>query len=517
HNFLDGIVHGREGRVLRSLHAAAECAGILLGKETLGDFDNQDDVEGDGEQKDGEGEDGIVEDPVEGVAVQGEQALKEFFRGHVQAAVLPGVLVAEQVGAHHGRGAEGNQHGNENGGGEGDGKFAEEAANDAAHEEKRNKNGDEGDADGQNGEADFFCAEEGGGERVHAGFEVAGDVLHDHDGVVNDETGGDGESHEGKIVEAVAAEIHDREGADKGDRNGDSGDESGAAVAQEDEHHDDDQDDREGEGAFDVADGGADGGGAVEDDGGVDPLRDGGFDGGKFGADAIDGVNDVGAGLAKDNEHYGALAVEVSGGAHVLDGVDDVRDVGKANGGAFVVADDDGFEILGVRNLIVGDDVCRCDAISDLTFGEVGVLQTQHGLNVRHGQTVAGELGGVHFDANGWERAAAGTDLTHALNLRELLLNYGGGFVVELVGAVFVGSEADDHDRGVGGIDFAIGGIGREVCGEIGAGGVDGGFDVASGAIDVAGEIELDGYGGCSEAAGGSHFGDAGDVAELAF
>src|SRR5208337_2904385 len=101
--------------------------------------------------------------------------------------------------------------------------------------------------------------------------------------------------------------------------------------------------------------------------------------------------------------------------------------------------------------------------------------------------------------------------------LRELLLNYGGGFVVELVGAVFVGSEADDHDRGVGGIDFAIGGIGREVCGEIGAGGDDGGFDVASGAIDVAGEIELDGYGGCSEAAGGSHFGDAGDVAELAF
>ena len=73
------------------------------------------------------------------------------------------------------------------------------------------------------------------------------------------------------------------------------------------------------------------------------------------------------------------------------------------------------------------------------------------------------------------------------------MLDDGGGFVVKLVGAVFVGGEAYDHDRGIGGIDFAVGGICREICGEIGAGGIDGGFDVAGGAVDVAGEIELDG------------------------
>ena len=133
-----------------------------------------------------------------------------------------------------------------------------------------------------------------------------------------------------------------------------------------------------------------------------------------------------------------------------------------------------------------------------------------------HGEAVAGELGGIDFDANGGQRAAADVDLADALDLREFLLDDGGGFVVELVGAIFVGGEAEDHDGRVGGIDFAIGGIRREIGGEIGASGIDGGFDVARGAVDVAGEIELDGDGGGAEAAGGGHLGDAGDVAELA-
>src|SRR6267143_926453 len=56
-----------------------------------------------------------------------------------------------------------------------------------------------------------------------------------------------------------------------------------------------------------------------------------------------------------------------------------------------------------------------------------------------------------------------------------------------------------------------------EFCREISACGIDGGFDVTRGAVDVAGEIELNGDGRCSEAAGRGHLGDAGDVAELAF
>ena len=211
---------------------------------------------------------------------------------------------------------------------------------------------------------------------------MAGDVFHDDDGVIDDEAGGDGEGHQGKIVEAVAAEVHHGEGADERDGNGDGGNERGAAISQKNEDDDDDEDDGEGEGALDVADGGADGGGAVEDDGGVNALGNGGLDGGHFGADAVDGVNDVGAGLAEDDEQDGALAVQIAGGADVLHGIDDVGDVGEVDGGAFVVADDDGLEIFGVGDLIVGDDVGGGDTVGDLALGEVGVLQAQDGLDV---------------------------------------------------------------------------------------------------------------------------------------
>jgi hypothetical protein len=79
-----------------------------------------------------------------------------------------------------------------------------------------------------------------------------------------------------------------------------------------------------------------------------------------------------------------------------------------------------------------------------------------------------------------------------ALDLRELLLDDGGGFVVQLVGAVLVRGQAEDHDRRIGGIDLAIGRIAGQVGGQIGARRVDGGLDVARRAVDVAAQVELD-------------------------
>ena len=49
---------------------------------------------------------------------------------------------------------------------------------------------------------------------------MAGDVFHDDDGVVDDESGGDGEGHQGEIIEAVVEEVHHSEGADERGGNG---------------------------------------------------------------------------------------------------------------------------------------------------------------------------------------------------------------------------------------------------------------------------------------------------------
>ena len=425
-------------------------------------------------------------------------------------------LVAQQVGAHHRGGGERNDHGDDDGGGKRDGELAEETANDSAHQEQGNKNGDERNADGEDGEADFFCALQRRGKRRQAVFQMTRDIFHHHDSVIHDEARGNGQSHERKIVNAEAEQIHHRAGADQRDRDGHGGNQRGARVAQKDEDHQDHQDNGNQQRLFDVADGGANGRGAVKHHGDFNPQRNRGLDEGKLRDDAVHCVDDVGAGLAEDDDGDGALPVQVAGSADVLHRVNHLRDVGKAHSGAILITDDDRPVVGRGGDLVVGQDVRGYDAVGNLAFGEVGILQAEHGLQIREGESVACQLRGIGFHADGGQRAASDADLADALYLRKLLHDDGGSDVIHFFGTVLIGGEAEDHDGRVGGIDFAIGGIGRQVGGQIRARGVDGGFDVARGAVDIATEIELNGDGGAAERAGGGHLRDAGNVAELA-
>src|SRR5262249_17661330 len=135
-------------------------------------------------------------------------------------------------------------------------------------------------------------------ERRIAFFDVAADVLDHDDGIVDDKTRRDCQRHEGQVVEAVAKQVHHAEGADKRERNGNTGDDGGADAAEKKE---DDHDD-EGHGQHqlkpNVFDGCADGAGAV----GKNLKLHGGRKTGlklreKF-LDAVDYANDVGARLA---------------------------------------------------------------------------------------------------------------------------------------------------------------------------------------------------------------------------
>ena len=193
-----------------------------------------------------------------------------------------------------------------------------------------------------------------------------------------------------------------------------------------------------------------------------------------------------------------------------------MRDVGEADSGAVAIADNERPVVGGFGDLVVGEDIRGHEAVAELAFGEVGILQAEDGLQIRESESVGGELGGIGIHTHRGQRSASDADLAHALNLRKLLHDDGGSRVVHAFGAVFIGGEAEDHDGRVGGIHFAIGGIGREVRGQISSRGIDGGLDVARRAIDVATEIELNGDGGAAEGAGGSHLRDAGNVAELA-
>ena len=164
-------------------------------------------------------------------------------------------------------------------------------------------------------------------QRGLALFDVAGDVFDHHDGVVHHKARGDGEGHEGEVVQAVAAEIHDPEGADERDRHRHPRDEGGPDTPQEGEHHQDYQDARDHQGAFDILQRTADGRAAVHRDRDVDILGNGGLQLGQQAADPVHRLDDVGPGRPEDDHHHRGLAVHQTLGAHILQGILDLAQI----------------------------------------------------------------------------------------------------------------------------------------------------------------------------------------------
>ena len=107
-------------------------------------------------------------------------------------------------------------------------------------------------------------------------------------------------------------------------------------------------------------------------------------------------------------------------------------------------------------------------------------------------EAIACQLRRVDLNANRWQRSAAGCNLTHALDLRQLLFDDCGSLVVKLVWSVLIGGESDDDDGRIRGIDFAICRISRQVGRQIGPRSIDGCLNVSSSSIDVAAQVELD-------------------------
>ena len=244
---------------------AGDEAGVLGREEALGD----DHVEMDGERQGGEEhhqrQELVPEHDVEGAPVEAVHAIEHGLDGVVDAAVLPAVMV-EEARAEHRRQRERHEGRDGNCRRDGDGELAEQPPDDAAHQQQRNEHGDQREADRQHGEADLARAGERRLERRHAILDVTIDVLHHHDGVVDDEAHRDGERHQREIVEAEAGQIHDRGGAEQRQRHDQARYDGDAQIAQEQEDDEDHEGDGDAEGELDVLDRSADRLGPVRQD-----------------------------------------------------------------------------------------------------------------------------------------------------------------------------------------------------------------------------------------------------------
>src|SRR5579863_4953711 len=508
--------HGFEGSGRRRFGNALDESGVLNGEEAFG----HDDVEPDGQHKGSDGDHecfGLVpEDPLKRPAIEADDAFENAFGSAVEAAPLRFGLMAEDFRAHHRSESQRDDGGDEDRDGKRDREFAEQAANNIAHEEQRNQNGDQRDGQRNNRESDLFGAFQCGLQGRVALFEEAVDVFDHDDGVVDDEACGDGERHQCEVVQAVAGEVHDAEGAHDRKGDGDAGDHGSGQVAEKEENQHDDETDSEHQLEFNVLDGGANRGGPVSDDGHFDRRGQIALQERHEAADAVHHLNDVGAGLALDVDNDGGLIVYPCGLPQILGSVDYIRNVGKSHGSAVAVGDDDRAKSGAGQKLVVGIDLIILARAVEIPLRRVEAGLLDRRADVLQVDAVGGERRRIHLDAHGGFLAAADADEADARQLGDFLREARVGQVLNLRKRESVRSKSERENGRVGRVRLAVDRRDGQVGRQIRLRRVDGGLHFLLGDIDVQTERKLQDDDRAAVGAGGGHLRQAGDFAELA-
>ena len=190
--------------------------------------------------------------------------------------------------------------------------------------------------------------------------------------------------------------------------------------------------------------------------------------------------------------------------------------VGQPHRGAVTIGDHQRRVIGGLDRLVVGVDLKPALALVDGALGTIGIGRGERRAHVFEPDAVFEHGVRVELDAHRRQRRAANNDLADAADLGELLLKDVAGGVVHLTLRQRLRRHRQNQNWRVGGVHFAIGGIGAQARRQVGARGDNRGLHVARGAVDVAVEIELQRDAGLADAALRSHLGDVGDLAEMA-
>ena len=166
---------------------------------------------------------------------------------------------------------------------------------------------------------------------------------------------------------------------------------------------------------------GAHGLGAVGEDGDVDALGHGGAELREEGLHPVGHLDDVGAGLALHVEDDGALRTRPAGELRVLHAVDHVGHVVEPDGGAVLVGDDQGVEVGGAFELVVGGQGIVLARAVDVALGLVDVGGHERAAHVFEGEAGAGQGHGIDAHAHGRFLATVEADQADARDLRDLL------------------------------------------------------------------------------------------------
>ena len=415
----------------------------------------------------------------------------------------------EQNGAEHGRQSQGDDRGEENGNGQRDCEFPEKTSGNITHEKKGDEHGHKGKSQGDDGESDLAGTDDGGLNGFHALLYIAGDILDDDDGVVDNESGGDDQGHEREVVEGKAREIHDAQRADEGQGDGHGGDHGGPRVAQEDPDDDDNEDDGEQQLEFHVLDSGAYGGCPVCDDLHVNGPGQGGLEGRQFTGYGVGDLDYIGSGLALHGKDDGlpelllvrAAAVHRVGREQgVFRAMNHVSDIFEPYGRAIGITYDGLGVLLGRLHLIVGIDGRGPHGAVKTALGRVDVGTGNGRADVRQREICPGKGLGIDLNADGRLFAAGKRHEANAGNLRDFLGEPRVGQIFEFCHGQGPARDRKRHDGGIRGVDLVVNRRVRQITGQKGIRRIDAGLNLLFGNIELSGEAELqrdDGRSGC--------------------
>ncbi|OIQ69989.1 hypothetical protein GALL_484050 [mine drainage metagenome] len=112
----------------------------------------------------------------------------------------------------------------------------EKLADDAAHETNGQEHRHDRHGGGKHCQTDLTGAVHGSVKRVFAHLHVAHNVFAHHNGIVNEQADTQAQGHHGDHVDGETQQVHEKEGADQGNRQGQAGDDGRAPGIEKQKH-----------------------------------------------------------------------------------------------------------------------------------------------------------------------------------------------------------------------------------------------------------------------------------------
>ena len=298
----------------------------MLREEGFRDGDIHPDVEHNGADEHQADKPGMVEHPLQRFAIA-------FLHRHQETAkafaTRLGVRLAalEHPPAHHRRERQRNQQRDADGDRKRDGKLPQQPTRQAAHQQQRQEHRHQGQAHGEHRKAHLARPLQCGLKRLHARFQMAGNVLQHHDSVIHHKTRRNGQGHQRQVIEAKPAQVHGGKGANKRHRHGHRRDQRRPTGAQEQEYHQDHQCDGDHQRLLHLLKRGANGRGTILGNLQIDRGRDSLLQLREAGANAVHRLNNVRFRQLTNHQQDSRFGVGHPGVAYVLHGVRHAGDI----------------------------------------------------------------------------------------------------------------------------------------------------------------------------------------------